>query len=372
MKKILFVFGTRPEAIKMAPLIIEFKKSSLFKVKVCVTGQHREMLDQVLFFFKIVPDYDLDLMKRKQNLFDLTGIIITEIKAVYEEFNPDFVFVHGDTTTTFASSLAAFYFGAKVVHIEAGLRTNNNRNPFPEEMNRRLTSQIAEIHFAPTEKNKLNLIADNVRSEKIHVTGNTVVDAINLTLNIINKDKSQITAGLFDKIDFNFKTILITCHRRENLGENLNRICEAIKQLAANYPKVNFIFPVHLNPAVLEPVRESLGGKSNVFLLPPLDYPTFVYVMSKSYLILTDSGGIQEEAPSLGKPVLVLRDTTERDEALHCGTVKLIGTSKMKIIQHVKNLLTNDADYSLMSKTKNPYGDGSASKVIMSLFKEIK
>jgi UDP-N-acetylglucosamine 2-epimerase (non-hydrolysing) len=371
MKKVLFVFGTRPEAIKMAPLYLKFSNKKEFITKLCVTAQHREMLDSVLEFFKIQPDFDLDLMKPNQNLFSLTSEIILGLKSTFENFKPDFVFVHGDTTTTMASSLAAFYSGATVCHVEAGLRTNNLMSPFPEEMNRQVTSRIAKFHFSPTDESKNNLIKENVNENDILVTGNTVIDALILS-------SSQIKNFVNSEIEFlktiidSQKIILITGHRRENHGEGFIKICQALKEIAINNPNFQLIYPVHLNPNVQKPVYELLSNISNINLIEPLNYPAFVWLMNKSYLIITDSGGVQEEAPSLGKPVLVLRDTTERPEAVDAGTVILVGTDKDKIVKECQSLIDNEVKYNQMSLLHNPYGDGKACERIVEFIKTVE
>lgn len=371
MKKVLFVFGTRPEAIKMAPLYLKFSNKKEFITKLCVTAQHREMLDSVLEFFKIQPDFDLDLMKPNQNLFSLTSEIILGLKSTFENFKPDFVFVHGDTTTTMASSLAAFYSGATVCHVEAGLRTNNLMSPFPEEMNRQVTSRIAKFHFSPTDESKNNLIKENVNENDILVTGNTVIDALILS-------SSQIKNFVNSEIEFlktiidSQKIILITGHRRENHGEGFIKICQALKEIAINNPNFQLIYPVHLNPNVQKPVYELLSNISNINLIEPLNYPAFVWLMNKSYLIITDSGGVQEEAPSLGKPVLVLRDTTERPEAVDAGTVILVGTDKDKIVKECQSLIDNEVKYNEMSLLHNPYGDGKACERIVEFIKTVE
>ena len=364
MKKALIVFGTRPEAIKMAPVVKAFKESNDFETKICVTAQHREMLDQVLAFFDIVPDYDLDLMKPNQNLYNLTGEIINGLKPVLEEFNPDFVFVHGDTTTTMAGSIAGFYSGAKVCHVEAGLRTFNKYAPFPEEINRQLTGRIADFHFAPTKQSKQNLIDENVDEDSILVTGNTVIDAL---LDGVEKVKSidndQINM-LKEIVNYNKDFILVTGHRRENHGEGFLNICKALKVIAEQND-VQIIYPVHLNPNVQKPVNEILSDVENIDLITPLPYEAFLWLMEKSKLIITDSGGVQEEAPSLGKPVLVMRETTERPEAVEAGTVILVGTNVDKIVSEANALLQDAEKYERMSKLHNPYGDGQASKRIV-------
>lgn len=361
MKKILLVFGTRPEAIKMAPLVKEFQKYPLeFDTKVCVTAQHRQMLDQVLDFFEIRPDYDLNLMKPGQNLYQLTADVITGLKPILESFRPDYVFVHGDTTTSTSAALAAFYAGAKVCHVEAGLRTYNKQAPFPEEMNRQITGRLTDIHFSPTEAAKQNLLAEKVDAKNIVVTGNTVIDALLYAIEKLRNYSDTEIDFLNKKIDFNKKLILVTGHRRENFGEGFIHICEALLNIAEKNDDVEIIYPVHLNPNVQDPVNKLLAGKSNIKLIAPLAYPAFVWLMDKSYIILTDSGGIQEEAPSLGKPVLVMRETTERPEAVEAGTVKLVGTNKDKIIKAANLLLHDSAYYSNMKKILNPYGDGKA------------
>lgn len=366
--KNLIIFGTRPEAIKMAPLIHEFEKNSAqFETKVCITAQHREMLDQVLDFFEIKPDFDLNLMRPNQNLHNLTSDIILGLKPILEEFKPDFVYVHGDTTTTMATSIASFYSGAKVCHVEAGLRTYNLQSPFPEEMNRQVTGILTNYHFAPTEQSKNNLTQEAKSASAITVTGNTVIDALLYGINRVN------TKGFEDPEIESLKTlihpekriILVTGHRRENHGDGFIRICEALKQIAEENPDVQIIYPVHLNPNVKEPVYKILSDIDNISLIPPLAYPAFIWLMEKSYLIITDSGGVQEEAPSLGKPVLVMRDTTERPEAVAAGTVILVGTNKEKIIAETFRLLHDEEAYKQMSKTHNPYGDGKACERIV-------
>ncbi|WP_293899094.1 non-hydrolyzing UDP-N-acetylglucosamine 2-epimerase [Sphingobacterium sp. UBA5670] len=364
-KKNLIVFGTRPEAIKMAPLVHAFRNNDNFETKVCVTAQHREMLDQVLSFFNIIPDYDLDLMKPNQNLYSLTASIITGLKDVLEDFKPDYVYVHGDTTTTMATSIAAFYFGAKVCHVEAGLRTHNKRSPFPEEINRQVTGRIADYHFSPTTTSKQNLLNENISESDILVTGNTVIDALfDSTDRVEHLDNSEIKQ-LRSILDPSKKLILVTGHRRENHGDGFIRICEALKEIADRYEEVQIVYPVHLNPNVKKPVYDILSNTQNVHLINPLAYPEFVWLMNKSYLIVTDSGGVQEEAPSLGKPVLVMRDTTERPEAVEAGTVILVGTDKNRIIDEVGSLIGNFERYKQMSELHNPYGDGNASQRIV-------
>jgi len=364
-KKNLIIFGTRPEAIKMAPLVNQFLKDNRFDTKVCVTGQHREMLDQVLDFFDITPDYDLSLMKPNQNLYNLTGEVINGLKPILESFKPDFVFVHGDTTTTMAASISGFYSGAKVCHIEAGLRTNNLLSPFPEEMNRQVTGRIATYHFAPTTKSQENLLKENVAKENILVTGNTVIDALLESSNRVENLDNEDIIELKNKVDFKKRILLVTGHRRENHGQGFINICAALKEIAINNPDVEIVYPVHLNPNVLKPVNELLSNILNIHLVKPLSYPSFVWLMNQSYLIITDSGGVQEEAPSLGKPVLVMRETTERPEAVEAGTVILVGTDTNKIIKETQELLDNPKKYNSMSALHNPYGDGKACERII-------
>jgi UDP-N-acetylglucosamine 2-epimerase (non-hydrolysing) len=371
--KNLIVFGTRPEAIKMAPLVRAFKKeNNIFDTRVCVTAQHREMLDQVLDFFEITPDYDLDLMKPNQNLYSLTSDIILGLKPILEEFQPDYVFVHGDTTTSMASSIAAFYSGAKICHIEAGLRTQNKLSPFPEEINRQVTGRIADYHFAPTEQSKHNLLRENVSENSILITGNTVIDALLESSKRVNSIENLEIENLKSIVDTSKKIILVTGHRRENHGKGFITICEALKAIAISNPDVQIIYPVHLNPNVMKPVYEILSGIENILLIEPLAYPAFVWLMNQSYLIITDSGGVQEEAPSLGKPVLVMRDTTERPEAVDAGTVILVGTDKEKIIYECSTLLNNKERYSQMSALHNPYGDGKSCEKIVNHIKSLQ
>ena len=375
MKKVLLVFGTRPEAIKMAPLVKEFQKDVInFETKVCVTAQHREMLDQVLKLFDIKPDYDLNLMKPGQDLYDITVNVLLGIKGVLSNFNPDIVLVHGDTTTTSATSLAAFYQQIKVGHVEAGLRTHDIYSPFPEEANRQITSIIANYHFTPTETSQNNLLKESKDSENIVVTGNTVIDALFLALDKIKNNKeleSKIKLNiesLFNNSKFkiqNSKLILVTGHRRENHGQGFINICEALKIIALSNPTLDIVYPVHLNPNVQKPVKEILSHISNIYLIEPLQYEQFIYLMDKSYFIITDSGGVQEEAPSLGKPVLVMRDTTERPEAVIAGTVNLVGTNKEVIIKEAQKLIDDKMEYKKMSKAHNPYGDGKACEKIV-------
>jgi len=366
MKKNLIVFGTRPEAIKMAPLVKAFKKQQhQFDTRVCVTAQHREMLDQVLDFFDIQPDYDLNLMKPNQNLYSLTGDIIVGLKEVLEDFQPDYVYVHGDTTTTMAASLAAFYSGAKVCHVEAGLRTHNKRAPFPEEMNRQITGRISDYHFAPTTASQANLLLENIDPKDIIITGNTVIDALLESVERVEDLQSAEIDHLKQIVAQDKKLILVTGHRRENHGDGFIRICQALKEIATTHTDVQIIYPVHLNPNVKKPVYDILSDIENIQLIEPLAYPSFVWLMNQSYLIITDSGGVQEEAPSLGKPVLVMRNTTERPEAVEAGTVILVGTDTQKIIAETHSLLTDANRYAQMSALHNPYGDGKACQRIV-------
>ena len=379
MKKILLVFGTRPEAIKMAPLVKEFQKyPDRFETIVCVTGQHREMLDQVLHIFEIVPDYDLNIMKQGQDLYDVTARVLMGMRDVLKEAQPNVVLVHGDTTTSTAAALAAFYQQILVGHVEAGLRTHNIYSPWPEEMNRQITGRIATYHFAPTLLSKRNLLAEGVKEEYIHVTGNTVIDALYMVVDKIRSDKTLdaeleclLKQAGYDtgRLAEGKKLILITGHRRENFGDGFINMCTAIKDLTRKYQDVDFVYPMHLNPNVRKPIHEVFGedlsNLGNMFFIEPLEYLSFVYLMEKATIVLTDSGGIQEEAPGLGKPVLVMRDTTERPEALEAGTVKLVGTNYDKIIHEVSALLDNQMYYEEMSKAVNPYGDGSACRRIV-------
>lgn len=377
--KVMLVFGTRPEAIKMAPLVKEFQKyPEKFETIVCVTGQHREMLDQVLHIFEIVPDYDLNIMKQGQDLYDVTARVMTGMRDVLKEAQPDVVLVHGDTTTSMAAALAAFYQQIPVGHVEAGLRTHNIYSPWPEEMNRQITGRIATYHFAPTPLSKQNLLAEGVKEEHIYVTGNTVIDALYMIVDKIKKNKELDTEleGLLKRAGYDVnrlagekKLVLITGHRRENFGVGFIHMCTAIKDLTQKYPDVDFVYPMHLNPNVRKPIHEVFGedlsNLGNMFFIEPLEYLSFVYLMEKSSIVLTDSGGIQEEAPGLGKPVLVMRDTTERPEALEAGTVKLVGTNYDKIVAEVSALLDNQEYYEKMSEAINPYGDGWSSKRIV-------
>ncbi len=365
MIKNLIIFGTRPEAIKMAPLVKEFQKNNNFVTRVCVTAQHREMLDQVLDFFEIIPDYDLDLMKPNQNLYGLTGDILNGLKPILEAYKPDYVYVHGDTTTTMASSIAGFYAGAKICHVEAGLRTHNKKSPFPEEMNRQVTGRIADYHFAPTLNSQANLLVENINSKQILVTGNTVIDALLYSSKRVDKLENEEIRKLKDTLDFSKKILLVTGHRRENHGEGFINICAALKKIALTNSGVEIVYPVHLNPNVLAPVTKILSDIENIHLMAPLSYPSFVWLMNKAYLIITDSGGVQEEAPSLGKPVLVMRDTTERPEAVAAGTVILVGANTNKIVEETQRLLHDSKRYKRMSALHNPYGDGKACQRIV-------
>ena len=375
MKKVMLVFGTRPEAIKMAPLVKAFEKSGSFETVVCVTAQHREMLDQVLALFEITPDYDLDIMKPGQNLYEVTSNILLGLKEVFEEAKPDIVLVHGDTTTTLATSLAAFYQQIAVGHVEAGLRTGDVYSPWPEEGNRQVTGRLATYHFAPTQESRSNLLKENVDMESVIVTGNTVIDALVSVVSKVESDKileqklQQVIEEKGYTLDKAKKLILVTGHRRENFGQGFLNICEALKEVAMEHPEADILYPVHLNPNVQKPVREILSDVDNVYLIDPLDYEPFVYLMHNAYFILTDSGGIQEEAPSLGKPVLVMRDTTERPEAVAAGTVKLVGTDKRSIIEACNMLFEDAAAYEAMSKSHNPYGDGKACERIVDFLK---
>ncbi len=363
MKKISIIFGTRPEAIKLIPVILELKKNKNFDINICVTAQHREMLDQVLEIFNIKPDTDLDLMQPNQTLSTLTSRIINAVDNYFSEYKPDIVLVQGDTTTVFAVSLVAFYHKVKVGHVEAGLRTGKKYSPFPEEINRVLTSRIADLHFAPTEISKNNLLKEGINSEKIFITGNTVIDALFLAKEKVLELKPKVD-GLQKNLEEISPYILITGHRRENFGEGFINICKAISELSEKFSNYNFIYPVHLNPNVQEPVNRLLGNKSNVILIPPQTYLPFIFLMINSKIILTDSGGVQEEAPSLGKPVLVMRENTERPEAVTAGTVKLVGTNQKSIVSEVFKLITDISEYNKMSNAVNPYGDGLASKRI--------
>jgi UDP-N-acetylglucosamine 2-epimerase (non-hydrolysing) len=374
--KILLVFGTRPEAIKMAPLVKEFQKyPDRFDTKICVTGQHRQMLDQVLEVFDIQPDYDLNIMAPNQDLYDITSKTLLGMRDVLKSFCPEIVFVHGDTTTSMATSMAAFYQQIKIAHVEAGLRTYNLYSPWPEEMNRQFTDRLCDYCFAPTETSKNNLLQEKIDADKIHVTGNTVIDALLMAVDII-RTKSGLQQQIVKTIEekgyspkANEKYILVTGHRRENFGEGFLNICRALKEIALSHPDIDIVYPVHLNPNVQKPVYELLANIPNIHLTAPLDYLPFVYMMQHSHLILTDSGGVQEEAPSLGKPVLVMRDTTERPEAVEAGTVKLVGTDANEIIKNVHLLLTDKPLYNEMAQAHNPYGDGKACKRVINVLK---
>lgn len=369
--KVLTIFGTRPEAIKMAPLVHALSQDAAFESKVCVTAQHREMLDQVLRLFEITPDYDLNIMRPGQGLTEITCHILAGLKPVLDDFKPDIVLVHGDTTTTLSASLAAFYHQIPVGHIEAGLRTGDLLSPWPEEANRRLTGHLARWHFAPTENARANLLRENVPAEGIFVTGNTVIDALLWVRDRFNSDVSlaQQLANTYPFLDSDKKLILVTGHRRESFGGGFERICSALAEIALEHPDVQIVYPVHLNPNVSEPVNRILQGINNIILIDPQDYLPFVYLMDKAFLILTDSGGVQEEAPSLGKPVLVMRETTERPEAVEAKTVRLVGTDTAKIVKEVTRLLTDENEYNTMSRAHNPYGDGHACHLILDALK---
>lgn len=387
-KRILLVFGTRPEAIKMAPLVKELQKfPDRFETLVCVTAQHRQMLDQVLQIFGIVPDYDLDIMQAGQDLYDVTARVLLGMREVLKAAKPDVVLVHGDTSTSTAAALAAFYQQIPVGHVEAGLRTGNRYSPWPEEMNRQLTGRLASLHFAPTPLSRNNLLAEGVDSASIHVTGNTVIDALfmvveqirekglgdTLAAELAHRYPALLPALTDRQASASRRLILVTGHRRENFGQGFENICHALAEIAATHPEVDIVYPVHLNPNVQEPVRRILGKAStaNVFLIDPIDYLPFVYLMDRSYLIITDSGGVQEEAPSLGKPVLVMRETTERPEAVEAGTVRLVGTDTVFIVRHASELLTDTAAYKAMAQAHNPYGDGKASGRIIAILDRV-
>lgn len=378
MKKVMLVFGTRPEAIKMAPLVKEFQaRANEFDTIVCVTGQHREMLKQVLELFDIKPDYDLEIMKEGQDLYDVTTRVLLGMREVLKKTKPDVVLVHGDTTTSTAAALAAFYQQIPVGHVEAGLRTHNIYSPWPEEMNRQLTGRMATYHFAPTELSRDNLLAEGIATDRIFITGNTVIDALQQVVTRVkgNADlRNEVSRKLLqfgydvNRLEAGRRLVLITGHRRENFGEGFLNICRAIQTLSKRFPEVDFVYPMHLNPNVRKPIREifgdNLGGLDNLFFIEPLEYLQFVTLMDRSSIVLTDSGGIQEEAPGLGKPVLVMRDTTERPEAVKAGTVKLVGTDYNQIVDNVEKLLTDNAAYAEMSRANNPYGDGKACSYI--------
>lgn len=365
--KTLCIFGTRPEAIKMAPLVQALAADERFEAKVCVTGQHREMLDQVLELFSITPDFDLNIMKPGQDLTDVTTAILQGLKAVLNEFKPDIVLVHGDTATTFAASLAAYYQQIPVAHVEAGLRTGNLYSPWPEEGNRKLTGALSKLNFAPTETSRNNLLREGISPDNIVVTGNTVIDALLDVVKRLDQDSQLLAQASAPAafLDPARKLILVTGHRRESFGDGFERICQALMEVAQQHPEVDIVYPVHLNPNVREPVNRLLNGISNIYLIAPLDYLPFVHMMTRSHIILTDSGGIQEEAPSLGKPVLVMRDTTERPEAVSAGTVKLVGTNTSDIVRELNRLLVDTSAYQAMSYAHNPYGDGKACQRIL-------
>lgn len=374
MKKVLTVFGTRPEAIKMAPLVKKLSSTEGIDSKVCVTAQHRQMLDQVLDLFEINPDYDLNIMKPGQNLSSITSEILKNIEPILQEYKPDLILVHGDTSTTFAAALAAYYQRIAVGHVEAGLRTGDIYSPWPEEANRKLTGVLANLHFAPTKNSQENLLRESVDKETVHITGNTVIDALLWVRKKLEID-NNLNQSLRDRFPYlrdEARMVLITGHRRENFGDGFERICAAIRSLAIDFSDVDFVYPVHLNPNVREPVGRLLQGLANMHLIEPQDYLPFVYLMTRSHIILTDSGGIQEEAPSLGKPVLVMRDTTERPEAVAAGTVRLVGTDDKKIIETMTTLLTNEIEYNRMSVANNPYGDGKACDRIVNIIQNIQ
>ncbi len=372
--KVLIVFGTRPEAIKLAPLILKLRETASIETRVCVTAQHREMLDQVLDLFQIEPDYDLDLMRPGQSLNQITARVLQGLEPILEEFKPDLLVVHGDTSTTFAASLCAFHRQIPVGHVEAGLRTGDLHAPFPEEANRRLTGVLTRLHFAPTRSAANNLLAEGVPESHVIVTGNTVIDALLLVKRRIDDDAALRVSlqSAFPFLDEQKKLILVTGHRRESFGDGFERICRAIRHTSKAHPDTQIVYPVHLNPNVQEPVKRYLSDLDNVFLISPQEYLPFVFLMTRSYVILTDSGGIQEEAPSLGKPVMVMRDSTERPEAVEAGTVVLVGTDETKIISEMDRLLTNEDAYSTMSRSHNPYGDGKACDHIVDILKQFE
>lgn len=376
--KVMLVFGTRPEAIKMAPLVHLLKSDSKnFEVSVCVTAQHREMLDQVLALFEITPDRDLNIMKPGQDLFDVTSNVLQGLKGVIKDINPNIILVHGDTTTSFAAALAGFYLNISVAHIEAGLRTHNLLAPFPEEFNRQVTSKISKWHFAPTETSFVNLISEGISEKSIFITGNTVIDSLFWMLNQIETNterRNRLIDEICGVLPFNWRSekfVLITGHRRENFGQGFEHICHAIRILAERFPDVHFVYPVHLNPNIQKPVKSILSNFSNVHLIDPVNYDLFVYLLKHSYIVLTDSGGIQEEAPSLGKPVLVMRDVTERPEAVKAGTVELVGANSENIVKGVASLIEDDSVYHRMSCAHNPYGDGKACQHILRVLRSL-
>ncbi len=374
--KVLIVFGTRPEAIKMAPVCLELQACDEIELLICSTGQHREMLNQVLDIFNIIPDFNLNIMSEGQDLFNVTSKVLIGVRDILKKIKPDLILVHGDTTTAFSTSLAAFYMDIPLAHIEAGLRTKKLRSPFPEEFNRRAISIMSDLHFAPTQLSAENLTSEGIMADTIFVTGNTVIDALQYVINWIENDQHlnfKLSRIIKKQLPFNYKKdifILITGHRRENFGKGFAEIYKAIRELAEENPSVHFVYPVHLNPNVVQPATKTLAGLRNVHLIKPLSYLPFVNLMNLSYFVLTDSGGIQEEAPGLGKPVLVMRDTTERPEAVTAGTVRLVGTSRLKIKEAVSDLINNPSSYSLMARSVNPYGDGNASKRILQKIKE--
>ena len=369
MLKVLTIFGTRPEAIKMAMLCRKLSETKGIDHRVCVTGQHRQMLDQVLDFFEIKPDFDLDIMQAGQDLTDITCAVLKGLKELFKSYSPDIILVHGDTTTCMAAGLAAFYAGIKIGHVEAGLRTGNLQSPFPEEANRVLVSKLADLNFSATEINRQNLLSEGISEDKIFVTGNTVIDSLLFAKDKVNSFSEEVSDPCVrDIFENHSRIILVTGHRRENLGKGFTNICRAFKEIALNHPEVEIVYPVHLNPKVQKPVREILGNIKNVHLISPLSYPDFVYAMKHSYFIVTDSGGVQEEAPGLGKPVLVMRDTTERPEAVEAGTAKLVGADFDKIRNGIESLLTDENEYAKMAKAHNPYGDGKAvERIVRSL-----
>ena len=370
-KKLLFIFGTRPEAIKLAPLILEFRKHAHYEVKVCVTAQHREMLDQVLGFFGITPDFDLDIMQPGQSLFDVTATGLKALEKVLAGYRPQLVFVQGDTTTSFIGALGAYYSRIRVAHVEAGLRSGNNQSPFPEEVNRILAGHLSDYHFTPTALSGENLRKENI-TKNIFMVGNTVIDALYLSLELLKQRGEETFFRYFKNIGFTKRIVLITGHRRESFGKPFENICGAIRTCAEKFPGVEFIYPVHLNPKVQEPVNKLLSGLKNVHLLDPLGYEYFTWLMDKSYMVLTDSGGLQEEAPALGKPVLVMRDVTERKEGIDSGTAKLVGTDKQRIVDELSLLLEDEAAYEKMAKAVNPYGDGNACKKIVGIIAKLE
>jgi UDP-N-acetylglucosamine 2-epimerase (non-hydrolysing) len=376
-RKVMMVFGTRPEAIKMAPLYHALRDRPEFETRLCVTAQHRQMLDQALRVFDLIPDIDLDLMRPGQDLFDITASVLLGMRSVFQHHRTDVVLVHGDTTTTLATAMAAFYSNVPVGHIEAGLRTHDVAAPFPEEFNRQVTSRVTRWHFAPTQLSRQNLLDERVPSERITVTGNTVIDALNWVLSRIeaNPDRCAVIVKILDeRLPFNWRAarfVLITGHRRENFGDGFLQICEGIMDLARRYPEVHFVYPVHLNPSVQQPVKIFLGGLDNVHLIAPLEYEPFVLLLKHSHIVLTDSGGLQEEAPSLGKPVLVMRDTTERPEAVQAGTVRLVGANRESIVKNICELMDDEAVYRSMSQAHNPYGDGNACSRIIEVLRKV-